>query len=504
MTETFLRTIGIRKSFPGVQALNNVSIEVFPGEVLSIVGINGAGKTTFMNVLGGIVQADKGEIYIEGKLVEINNPLDAEKYGIAFVHQEMSLFPYMSIIDNMCISSFPNRIGFIDYKLAKERCESTLKRVGCNFNPRTKIQDLSPGNQQIVEIARALLGEHRRLIIFDEPTSSLSIREKTRLFEVITSLKKEGISIIFITHLLHEIFEVCDRLIAFRNGEVVGGGMIKNITYKNVISLMIGEKETDSFFGHRTLKVVGDPALEVESLSCRGVLDNINFTLHKGEVLGIWGLLGSGRTELARALVGLDPIDKGRIKINQNGTIKAIRHRDAKKWIGIITENRRKDGLLLPMSAKTNISLASLRKLISRVWPLIDTKLETELSKKLVNRLDIKITSIEQQVATLSGGNQQKVILARWLLSNPLIYIMDEPTRGLSVEAKSEVDRIIGELADSGAAILVISSDIDELMNVSGRYLVMRRGRIVAEFQAEASKSDLMAAAAGGSHEEVC
>jgi len=503
MTETFLRTIGISKSFPGVQALNNVSIEFFPGEVLSIVGTNGAGKTTFMNVLGGIVQADKGEIYIEGKLVEINNPLDAEKYGIAFVHQETSLFPYMSIIDNMCISSFPNRIGFIDYKLAKERCESTLRRLGCNFNPRAKIQDLCPGDQQIVEIARALLGEHR-LIIFDEPTSSLSIREKTRLFEVIKSLKKEGISIIFITHLLHEIFEVADRLIAFRNGEIAGGGIIENITYKDVISLMIGEKETDSFFGHRTLKVVGDPALEVESLSRRGVLDNINFTLHKGEVLGIWGLLGSGRTELARALVGLDPIDKGRIKINQNGTIKAIRHRDAKKWIGIITENRRKDGLLLPMSVKTNISLASLRKLISRVWPLIDTKLETELSKKLVNRLDIKITSLERQVATLSGGNQQKVILAKWLLRNPLIYIMDEPTRGLSVEARSEVDRIIGELVDSGAAILIISSDIDELMNVSGRYLVMRRGRIVAEFQAEASKSDLIAAAAGDSHKEVC
>jgi ABC-type sugar transport system ATPase subunit len=503
MIEPFLRTIGISKSFPGVQALKNVSIEAFPGEVLSIVGINGAGKTTFMNVLGGIVQPDEGEIYIEGKLAEISNPLDAEKYGIAFVHQEMGLFPTMSIVDNMYISSFPNRIGIIDYKTAEERCESTLKRLGCDFHPRTKIQDLSPGDQQMVEIARALLGE-RRLIIFDEPTSSLSSREKTRLFEVITSLKKEGVIIIFITHLLHEIFEVGDRLIAFRNGEVVGGGMIKNITYKDVISLMIGEKETGSFFGRRTLKVVGDPVLEVESLSRRGVLDNINFTLHKGEVLGIWGLLGSGRTELARALVSLDPIDKGRIKINHNGIVKTIRHRDTKKWFGIITENRRKDGLLLPVSVKTNISLAGLRKLISRVWPLIDAKLEIGLSKKLVDRLDIKITSLEQQVATLSGGNQQKVILARWLLSNPPIYIMDEPTRGLSVEAKSEVDRIIGELAESGAAILNISSDIDELMNVSGRYLVMRRGRIVAEFQAEASKSDLMAAAAGGSHEEVC
>lgn len=503
MIEPFLRTIGISKSFPGVQALKKVSVETFPGEVLSIVGVNGAGKTTFVNMIGGILQPDEGEIYIEGKLAEISNPLDAKKYGIAFVHQEMRLFPTMSIVDNMCIVSFPDRIGIINYKTAEERCESVLKRIGCDFHPRTKIHDLSPGDQQMVEIARTLLGEPR-LIIFDEPTSSLSSREKTRLFELITSIKKEGVTIIFITHLLDEIFEVCDRLIAFRNGEVVGSEMIKNLTYKDIIALMLGTKETNSFFGHRTLKVVGDPVLEVEGFTRRGVIDNINFTLRKGEVLGIWGLRGSGRTELARALVGLDPIDKGRIKINHNGIVKTIQHRNAKKWFGLITEDRRKDGLLLPMAVKTNISLASLRKLTSRVWPLINTKLEIELSKQLVDRLDIKITSLKQSVATLSGGNQQKVILARWLLSNPPIYIMDEPTRGLSVEAKAEVARIIGELAEGGATVLFISSDIDEIMNVSSRYLVMRRGRIIAEFQAEVSKSELMAVAMGSSHEEVC
>lgn len=502
MIKPFLRIKEVSKKFPGVQALKNVSIEIYPGEVLSIVGINGAGKSTLMNILGGVLQPDEGEIYIDDEPVKINNPSDAEKYGIGFVHQEKALLPTMSIIDNLLISSFPNRLGIINYKLAELRCISALKKLGYDINVHTKIQDLSPGEQQIIEIARALLGK-RRLIILDEPTSSLSNREKIRLFEIIKLLKKEGICVIFITHLLDEIFKVCDRLIALRNGEVVGSGLINNLTYDDVIELMIGTKEISSFFGHRTIKNIGDPILKVEGLSRKGILKDINFTLHKGEVLGIWGLLGSGRTELARAIVHLDPIDKGNISINHNGVIKTISSRDAKKWFGIITEDRRKDGLMLPMSITRNISMPSLRKFISRSWPLINSKLEIGFCKEFVERLDIKISSLNQQVATLSGGNQQKVILARWLLFDPPIYIMDEPTRGLSVEAKAEVDKIVNELAKNGAAIMFISSDIDELINVSDRILIMRQGRIITEFMAEkVSKNDIISAAAVGNYEE--
>ena len=495
MSNPYLRMVGVKKSFPGVQALKGVDFEAYAGEALALVGANGAGKSTLMNILGGVVMPDEGEIHIQSQPVHIHNPLEATDLGIAFVHQEMALLPTMTIAENMYIANFPTRRGLIDAKKIRELSRNTLKRLGHDFPPGTWVRDLSPGDQQIVEIARALLGEPR-IIIFDEPTSSLTSREKERLFEVIRSLKKEGATIVYITHLLEEIFNICERAVVLRNGESVGGGLLKDLKYEEIVRLMIGTADVSSYFRHRTAQI-GDTILKVTGLDRKGVLENIDFELRKGEVLGLWGLMGSGRTELARALVGLDPIEKGRIELRQNGSLAAIHPKDAKNWIGMLTENRREEGLLLPKSVKTNLSLANLRALVSRLWPLVDARRETDLAQNYVDQLGIIITSLEQPVETLSGGNQQKVVVGRWLQRNPIIYIMDEPTRGLDVGAKAEIRNVILELADAGAAIILISSDIDQIMSMSDRYLVMNRGRITAALPATASKDELIFSAAG-------
>ena len=495
MAEPFLKMVDIKKSFPGVQALKGVSFEAYQGEILALVGANGAGKSTLMNVLGGVVHQDEGQIWIGSQAVAITSPLEAARHGIAFVHQEMAVLPSLSIADTMFITGFPTRAGLIDYKTTKERCVTALKRLGFNFDPDTKIRNLGPGDQQMVEIGRALLSDPR-IIIFDEPTSSLTSREKEKLFNVINNLKKEGAVVIYISHLLDEVFRICDRAIVLRNGETVGGGLIKELTYNDVVRLMIGSKQINQYYS-RGEREFGDTVMQVEGLRRRGVIENISFSLRKGEVVGLWGLLGSGRTEVARAIMGLDPIDGGVIRVNYSGSLQAIRPAEANRWIGMLTENRREEGLLLPVSVKQNMSLANLPALTKNHYPFIDNQVENEQVKKYVARLDIQISSVEQKVSTLSGGNQQKVIVGRWLQKNPLIYIMDEPTRGLDVGAKADIRNIINELAESGAAILVISSEIDEIMSVSDRYLVMNRGHIVAELPSEATKEELMAAAAG-------
>jgi len=485
----------VSKSFPGVQALRGVNLEAYAGEALALIGANGAGKSTLMNVLGGVMRQDAGDILIHGEQADIRSPLDAARYGIAFVHQEMAMLPTLTIADNMFISTFPTKSGFIDYKSTNEQSAQALARLGCYFPPTTRVSHLSLGDRQMVEIARALLSDPK-IIIFDEPTSSLTRREKNHLFEVISNIKREGVTIIYITHLMEEVFNICERAYVLRNGEVVGGGMLKDLSQKKIVQMMIGGKEVDSYFAHTTGKI-GETLLKVEGLNRKGVLQDISFELHRGEVLGLWGLLGSGRTEVLRAIIGLDPIDSSKISVRENAALKVIQPREAKNWIGMITENRRDEGLLLPMSVKANLSLANLRALVTKFWPLVNARVETDLANKYVNRLGIKISSLEQTVATLSGGNQQKVVVGRWLERNPSIFFMDEPTRGLDVGAKAEIRHIISELAEGGAAVLVVSSEIEEIMSVSDRYLVMYRGRIISELAREASKEELVAGAAG-------
>lgn len=495
MGDLSLRLVDIHKGFIGVKALKGVSFEAYAGEAVALLGPNGAGKSTLMNILGGVLQPDMGKIYIHNELVEIQSPLDAVRHGITFVHQEIAMLPTLTIAENLFISAFPTRLGLIDRRAINDQAVRAMARLSCYFPPTTKVSSLSPGDRQIVEIARALLS-NPKIIIFDEPTSSLTDREKRRLFEVIQSLKTEGVTIIYITHLLYEVFNICDRAYIMRDGEIVGGELIKDLSYQKIVQMMTGAKEVQNYYSHKTGQI-GEPILQVKGISRTGVLENISFDLRKGEVLGLWGLLGSGRTELLRAIIGLDPIDAGTIRIRDNGTARTIHPSEAKKWIGMITENRREEGLLLPLSVKHNMSLANLTMLLSHFWPLIDNKREAKEAEKYVNRLNIVISSLDQTVDTLSGGNQQKVVVGRWLERNPIIYFMDEPMRGLDVGAKVEIRHIIAELAEAGAAILVVSSELEELMSVSDRYLVMDRGRITAELPREAIKEELIAKAAG-------
>ncbi|MGA2763064.1 MAG: sugar ABC transporter ATP-binding protein [Spirochaetia bacterium] len=495
MSNPTLRMVDIRKRFPGVDALKGVTFEAFAGEATALIGANGAGKSTLMNALGGVVAADSGEIYIDGQPSMIRSPADASRHGVAFVHQELALMPTLSILDNMLITAFPRRNGFIDYATGEKLCRDALSRLGFEFNLRTQVRDLSPGDQQIVEIARTLLG-NSRIVIFDEPTSSLTSREKERLFEIIRIMKTHGTAIIYITHLLDEVFTVCERAVIMRNGAKVAESMIGDLTRNEIVEKMIGSQEVVRYF-QRHKKAPGDVLLTVENLQREGFLENVSFSLRVGEVVGLWGLLGSGRTELFRALVGLDPVTGGRIHLHQGGKIIEMNPVNARKMVGLLTEDRRTDGLLLPMPIRNNMSLANLRNLLSRLRPFVARKREEKVTREYVTKLNIRSTSIEQRVATLSGGNQQKVVVGRWLQTKPHIFLLDEPTRGLDVEAKAELHAIIGDLADSGAAVLVVSSDLDEIMSLADRFLVMVRGRIVKELSGDASKRELLATASG-------
>ena len=359
----YLRMTDISRAFPGVVALDGVSFDAWAGEVHALIGANGAGKSTLMNVLGGVIRSDTGEIHIDGQAVDVHSPSDATAHGIAFVHQEMAMLPTLTVAENMHISSFPTRAGLVDARVMRDRTEKALRRLGCKFPPDVRAQYLSTGDRQMVEIARALLSEPG-IVIFDEPTSSLTSREKARLFEVIHGLKADGVTIIYITHFLDEVFQICDRATVLRGGKTVGTGSLGEMTTDDIVRLMIGDVRIDE--GQKPDSVTDQPLLRVRQLGRAGVLHGIDLTLHQGEVLGLWGLLGSGRTEVARAIVGLDPRDEGTVEVDDGHGLREVRGLEAQRWIGMLTEDRRNEGLLQPLSVRQNMSLANLRVLGGR------------------------------------------------------------------------------------------------------------------------------------------
>jgi ABC-type sugar transport system ATPase subunit len=480
--QPYLRLDGVSKRYPGVVALHEASLDAYCGEAMALMGANGAGKSTLMNVLGGLVMKEAGTISIDGQPVILRSPRDAAASGIAFVHQELSLLPSMTVSENVHADEFPSRGGLLAPEIMRVRTAELLARLGSHLPTDTRVENLSSGDRQIVEIARALR-RNPRIVIFDEPTSSLTDREKKRLFEVIAALKRDQAAIIYITHFIDEIFAICDRVTVMRNGRTVASIPLGSVTSTDVVHLMLGETDNIVRLGKTPNGEPddgGDVILEVKGLSRAGVLTNVDLTLRAGEIVGIWGLLGSGRTELLRALVGLDAIDQGELRLRRNGDVLSVSPRDLHRFVGLVTEDRRGDGLFLPLSVGTNIVLPSLSAVTNRLHLIVGKRL-ARLVHSMMKRLRIKASGPGQPVGTLSGGNQQKVVFARWLATSPRILLLDEPTRGLDVAAKTEILKIAVQFALAGGAILIVSSALEDLMRVSDRYLVMSRGAIVAQ-----------------------
>lgn len=498
MADPLLRMSGIAKRYPGVQALKDVSLELSGGRVLALLGENGAGKSTLLKILSGAETPDTGSITLDGQQVTIQSPIHAQELGIVTIYQEFNLIPSLSIAENVLLGAEPLRFGFVDWPTLNARAREIIAQVGLELEPRRLVSDLSVAEQQMVEIARAVSMDSR-VIIMDEPTSALSESEVARLFEIVADLKARGIGIIFVTHRLEEVMQICDSAIVLRDGQYVGQGAIADLSVEKIIDMMVG-REVDRLFAHRERSSFGNPMLEVNNLYSSGdpmdlhatKLNDVSVTVRQGEIVGLAGLVGAGRTELARAVFGADQFDSGQILIDGQA-ISPRSPKDAiKSGIGLVPEDRKQQALFLSLAVRTNLTIASLDSL-ARVMGFIDAKAEDDLIARYGNRMAIKMASTEQEVDNLSGGNQQKVVLARWMALEPKVLIVDEPTRGIDVAAKSEVHQLLFELAQSGIAILIISSELPEIMAVSDRIVTMREGQITGEVAAEdATEEGLM------------
>jgi ABC-type sugar transport system ATPase subunit len=488
-THTVLRMEAIAKSFGTVPAIKRAHLEAHGGQAVAVMGANGAGKSTLMNILGGVVTSDAGRISIDGAEINLRSPRDATQHGIAFVHQELMMFPTMTVVENIFIDGMPSAKGFIRMPEMLRQSEVLLNRLGCKISPETPVEQLSIGDRQLVEIARALRHQ-ARIIIFDEPTSSLTGPERERLFAVIRGLKAEGVVIIYITHFLDEIFSICEQIAVMRNGETVWTSPMSDVDPAKVVHLMLGIAEAEGRI-RTPVTAGGDALLSVTGLGRRGALQDVNFEIKRGEIVGLWGLLGSGRTELLRALIGLDPIDGGTILWRDGTSVTEIAPADLHAHVGIVTEDRRGEGIHLPLSVAQNIALPNLRSLLNK-WHLIGQDMEASLADDMIKRLQIKVSGRQQSVGTLSGGNQQKVVFARWLAMHPRLFLLDEPTRGLDVSAKAEIMKLVVELAEQGCSCLIVSSELQELMRVCDRYLVISRGRLTGNLPGSATSEELM------------
>jgi ribose transport system ATP-binding protein len=493
-----LRMEKITKAFPGVQALDKIDFELEGGVVHAIVGENGAGKSTLIKILAGVYKKDSGEIYINDEKIEVLTPLFAKKIGISVIYQEFSLIPELDISHNIFLGKEKNKHirFFVDKKTMHKKTKDILEKLNIYIDPRTKVGDLTVGEQQLVEIAKAIISD-ARIIVMDEPTSALSEEEKLKLFDIIRRLKTEGIGIIYITHRMKEIFEIADYVTIMRDGLKVGRFRIKDTNENTVIKLMVG-RELGSIYKRERTNKKGENVLRVENLTKKGVFNNISFYVRKGEVLGISGLMGAGRTEVVRCIFGLDKFDSGKIffmnhEVRFNHPFDAI-----KEGIGFVPEDRKRLGIIPFLDVKKNIALPSLYW-ISNISGWIDSNKELKLANEFSKKLNIIMSSLEQQVCYLSGGNQQKVVLAKWLARDPKLLILDEPTRGIDVGAKSEIHKLISTMVNNNIAVIMISSELPEILGVSDRIVVMHEGNLVTEFDhTKANEENLIMAAATG------
>jgi ABC-type sugar transport system ATPase subunit len=491
-----LRMEGIHKSFPGVHALDDVSFEVDEGSVHALVGENGAGKSTLMKLLSGSLQKDQGRIEISGEEVELRTPSDAQEKGVSMIYQELTVIPYRSVAANVLLGREPRTFAglFIDYPELHRRAAELLDRIDVDVNPTETVGRLSIAQQQMVEVAKALSLD-AKIIIMDEPTSSLTERETATLFRIIRELKRQRITVIYISHRLEEVFEIADRVTVLRDGKSVHSSTVSEVDSDEVVRLMVGRELTDFFPKHEA--ELGDTILEVEGLS-GGRFNDVSFSLRSGEILGLSGLVGAGRTETARALMGIDPARGGRVRfMGEEVEFGSVRHM-MRRGFAYVPEDRKEEGLFLRMNVRDNLAISVLERLFTA--GLLRMQKVVDLAQRYVERLRIQTPSLQQLVRNLSGGNQQKVIIARCLALDPKVLILDEPTRGIDVGAKAEIHTIIGELAARGVGIIMISSELPEVVGVSDRVIVMRQGRVAGEFgRGEATQDAIMQKAAGGS-----
>jgi len=468
---------GIEKSFPGVKALKKVDFDLYPGEVHCLVGENGAGKSTLIKIISGVYQTDVGQIFLDGEKVQIKSPYFAQRLGINTVYQELDLVPSLTVAENIFLGKeIITLFGIIDNKKMEEECELLLSDLGVNLSPNQLIQDLGINSQQLVAIAKAL-SRKSRILIMDEPSAALSLKEVGVLFDTLRTLKRKGIGIIYISHRLEEVFEIGDRVTILRDGKLIKTCSIEEIDLPGLICYMIGRSLKNQYIKENS--TIGDPILLVRKLNRKGMLSDINFHLNKSEILGICGLAGSGRTELVRTIVGIDPKDSGDIFIDgQKVSIKSPA--DAiKLGIGLIPEDRKGQGVIPCRSVEENISLPLLRKIAP--FGIINLRIQKNFVNEYMSKLNIKTPSSRHLVQNLSGGNQQKVVLAKWLASKCKILIFDEPTRGIDVGTKREIYYLMNALVKEGVSIIMISSELPEVLALADRILIMSKGRIVKE-----------------------
>ena len=496
-SEPVLRLVGITKRFPAVTALSGVDFDVRAGEVHALLGENGAGKSTLMKILDGMHRADEGHIYLDGQMIDPANPLEAKHQGIVLIHQELSLVPQMTVAENIFLGSLPSAwLGRLDRKTLFARTQVILDRLELDLRPNIKVEKLSIAIKQMVEIARALVFTPK-IVVFDEPTASLTEHEKGILFKVIDDLRDQGVGMVYISHRMDEIFEISDRISVLRDGEYRGTLHTRETNEDEVTRMMIGRslekaRTTDS-------TSFGDSVLEVKGLTVPGLFEDVSFQIRRGEILGMSGLVGAGRTEIAETLFGLRAPSAGEIFV-EGQRIESRSSTDAvAQGIALVPESRKEQGLVLGMNCRDNITLSHLND-VSRFGGWLDGAKELEIFEKYRKQLAIKTPGWAQKVLNLSGGNQQKIVIGKWLGTHPRLLILDEPTRGIDVGSKAEIHNLIRDLADQGYAILVISSEMPEVIGLSNRILAIYDGRIVKEFDAQSVTEDNLVQAITGYH----
>jgi ABC-type sugar transport system ATPase subunit len=490
----FLSFHSITKRFPGVLALDQVSFDVERGSCHALIGENGAGKSTLGKILAGVYTPDEGELRLDGQTIHPTNPLLARQLGIAMVHQELAFCPNLSVAENLCLGDLPRRAGWVDRGRLRDLARAMLREIEADMDVDLPISRLSTGQEQIVQIAAAL-GTRAQIIVMDEPTSSLSAHESEHLFKLLGQLKQRGITVIYVSHRMEEIFRLCDTVTVLRDGRHVATGPISATTPNRVIHQMVGREVTQYTSSHLE-RPLGDEVLRVENLTSPGKFSNVSFTLSAGEVLGFAGLVGAGRSEVAQAIFGLDEAATGRVLLRGEpvrlGSVAAA----LSAGIGLLPEDRKRLGLVLSMNCRENASLAVLSRL-SRAG-FVRRRKEKTVVQRYVDLLRVKTPSLDAPIAGLSGGNQQKIALVKWLARECDVLIVDEPTRGVDVGAKAEIHHLLDELACQGLALLVISSELPEVLNLSRRILVLREGRVMGELpRPDFSQPNLMRLMAG-------